>query len=101
MPYGKGKKLPSAVTSALPSHAQSVWRAAFNASFEKSGEEAAFKIAWAAVKNAGYAKGQSGKWTKDAEWDESKHKRAPKGKSEGGRFASGGEGDDDSTDTGV
>lgn len=90
MPYGKGKKLPTAAL-ALPAHAQSIWREAFNASFEKQGESSAFAIAWAAVKNAGYAKGEGGKWTKDADWDESKHHRAPKGGSSGGQFASGGE----------
>lgn len=83
MPYGKGKKLPTAAR-ALPSHAQSVWRAAFNASFEKQGEEAAFAIAWAAVKNAGYGKSGSGKWVKtsDAEWNEEDHPR-----DQGGKFS--------------
>ncbi len=35
---------------ALPKHAKEIWIAAFNSSFDKSGESGAFAIAWAAVK---------------------------------------------------
>ena len=55
MPYGSISELPEGVKK-LPKHAQEIFRKAFNASLGKYGEERAFKIAWAAVKGAGYAK---------------------------------------------
>ena len=55
MPYDSIKSLPKSV-KVLPKHAQEIFRKAFNNSIEKYGEERAFKIAWGAVKNAGYEK---------------------------------------------
>ena len=55
MPYASNDDLPSSVRDHLPLHAQDIFRAAFDAAFaEHEGdprqEEAAFRIAWAAVK---------------------------------------------------
>ena len=50
MPYSSNKALPDAVRR-LPSHAQDVWRATFNAAYRKYGkDEPAARAAWAAVK---------------------------------------------------
>lgn len=70
MPYASNKELPDAVKSALPVAAQSIFRSAFNsADADGANEEKANKIAWGAVKNAGYSKpaGGEGKWVKKAE----------------------------------
>lgn len=63
MPYTKKSELPEAV-QALPPHAAEVWMAAFNAAFKQyDGDEAKSNAtAWAAVKDAGYEKGDDGKW---------------------------------------
>ncbi len=55
MPYRQNSDLPPSVRRHLPEHAQDIYRAAFNHAFEAhSGdprqEEAAHRIAWAAVK---------------------------------------------------
>lgn len=55
MPYGSNTDLPPSVRSHLPPHAQDIFRAAFNAAYaahadDPRQEEAAFRIAWAAVK---------------------------------------------------
>lgn len=50
MPYARNADLPPEVRR-LPKAAQDIFRAAFNAAFEEYGsEEAAFRVAWAAVK---------------------------------------------------
>lgn len=42
-----------------------IWTAAFNSAYEKYKDEGrASKIAWGAVENAGYEKGEDGKWRK-------------------------------------
>lgn len=62
MPYDKTKELPESVRDTLPAHAQEIYRAAYNSAwdeYERAGsrrgnesrEEAAHKVAWAAVKN--------------------------------------------------
>lgn len=61
MPYSSNSQLPKGIRNSLPEHAQTIWRKAFNASFSKHGEQRARKIAWGAVKNAGYMK-KAGKW---------------------------------------
>jgi phage I-like protein/cation transport regulator ChaB len=63
MPYASDAELPPAV-KALPKHAQDIFRAAFNAAYQEHGEEAAFKIAWAAVKRK-YEKNADGAWVKE------------------------------------
>jgi len=55
MPYVTNAELPHAIRAHLPEHAQDIFRAAFNHAFEAHRgdprqEEAAHRIAWAAVK---------------------------------------------------
>ena len=55
MPYPTNNSLPQSVRDHLPEHAQDIYRAAFNHAFDaRMGdprqEEAAHRIAWAAVK---------------------------------------------------
>ncbi|MDD2875943.1 MAG: ChaB family protein [Acidiphilium sp.] len=52
MPYASIDDLPSSVQAHLPSHAQEIYRSAFNHAWtEYGGEEAtAHRVAWAAVK---------------------------------------------------
>jgi cation transport regulator len=60
MPYQTNADLPEAIRRRLPHHAQDIFRAAFNNAFaahlhDPRREEAAHRIAWAAVKR-GYVK---------------------------------------------
>jgi cation transport regulator len=61
MPYDNLKDLPGSVKSVLPTHAQEIYRAAFNNAWDEykdpkerqgdaSRETVAHKVAWAAVK---------------------------------------------------
>lgn len=64
MPYAVNDDLPPAVRRALPPHAQSIYREAFNHAWaahagQPSQEATAHRIAWSAVKRA-YAKTRSG-----------------------------------------
>ncbi|SEJ44053.1 cation transport regulator [Paraburkholderia diazotrophica] len=57
MPYQTNEDLPASVRDHLPSHAQDIYRAAFNHAFDAHAsdprrEEAAHRIAWAAVKRS-------------------------------------------------
>jgi cation transport regulator len=57
MPYAMNAALPASVREHLPEHAQDIFRAAFNNAFaahagEARQEEAAHRIAWAAVKRS-------------------------------------------------
>ncbi|HUI58637.1 MAG TPA: ChaB family protein [Steroidobacteraceae bacterium] len=57
MPYQQNADLPPAVRNHLPSHAQDIYREAFNHAFlahagDPRQEEAAHRIAWAAVKRS-------------------------------------------------
>jgi cation transport regulator len=57
MPYRDNVDLPSALRRHLPEHAQDIYRAAFNDAFaahagDPRQEEAAHRIAWAAVKRS-------------------------------------------------
>ena len=61
MPYAVNADLPPSVRSHLPEHAQDIFREAFNHAHaahahDPRREEAAFRIAWAAVKRQ-YEKG--------------------------------------------
>ena len=68
MPYEKNENLPDSVKTILPEAAQSIWRAAFNSNFEKSkDDEASSRIAWTALKNAGWSKDENGNWKKNHE----------------------------------
>lgn len=64
MPYSKA---PDRIKS-LPSHAQSIWMAAFNSAFKQynGDEEKSNATAWAAVKKAGYMKDKN-RWVKASE----------------------------------
>jgi cation transport regulator ChaB len=66
MPYPTAASAPAAVRR-LPAAAARIWRSAFNDCHARGGadEERCFKIAWGAIKNAGYAKDErTGKWRK-------------------------------------
>lgn len=57
MPYATNADLPSSVRNRLPEHGQSIYREAFNHAYaahagEERQEEAAHRIAWAAVKRS-------------------------------------------------
>jgi cation transport regulator len=57
MPYRANADLPPSVRDHLPEHAQSIYREAFNHAFaahvgDPRQEEAAHRIAWAAVKRS-------------------------------------------------
>ncbi|EFB2825913.1 putative cation transport regulator ChaB [Escherichia sp. 93.0816] len=74
MPYKIKSDLPENVKHVLPSHAQDIYKEAFNSAWDQykdkedrrddaSREETAHKVAWAAVKHE-YAKGSDDKWHK-------------------------------------
>jgi cation transport regulator len=57
MPYRANDDLPPSVQNSLPDHAQSIYREAFNHAYtahadDPRQEEAAHRIAWAAVKRS-------------------------------------------------
>ena len=57
MPYPTNADLPASVQEHLPAHAQDIFRAVFNHAFaahagDPRQEEAAHRIAWAAVKRS-------------------------------------------------
>lgn len=73
MPYQSKSELPDNVKDNLPSHAQDIYRKAFNSAYDEykqaedrrgdaSREETAHKVAWSAVKNE-YEK-QDGEWVR-------------------------------------
>lgn len=64
MPYATNASLPDSIRRVLPKHAQDIYRAAFNSSFESyvrsaRREEIAHRVAWAAVKKAYVKRGDS------------------------------------------
>lgn len=75
MPYDTRSELPDQVKDHLPKHAQDVYKEAYNSAYDEykdpddrkkggSREEAAHRVAWSAVKKAGYEKGDDGDWHK-------------------------------------
>lgn len=73
MPYARNADLPEQVTAHLPAHGQDIYRESFNHAWDEyadkarrrgddSREEVSHKVAWAAVKHAGYSKGRDGNW---------------------------------------
>lgn len=73
MPYRSDQDLPESVRDALPRHAQDIYRAAYNHAWDEyadpdqrrgheSREEAAHKVAWAAVKREYDKDDQTGEW---------------------------------------
>ena len=65
MPYEKNA--PPDRIKGLPEHAQDIWVEAFNSAHKEypDDEERCNKIAWGAVKNAGYKQDAEGKWIKE------------------------------------
>ncbi len=67
MPYSANGELPASIQRRLPPHAQDIYRGAFNHAFadhmgDPRLEEAAHRIAWAAVKRSYEKMGNS--WVK-------------------------------------
>jgi cation transport regulator len=74
MPYAQKKDLPDAVKDNLPTHAEEIYKEAFNSAWDQykdpddrrgdaSREETAHRVAWAAVKQE-YEKNEDGDWVK-------------------------------------
>lgn len=66
MPYAMNADLPIAVRRNLPQHAQDIFRATFNAAYDRYGpgrESTAHRIAWAAVKRS-YVQRGMGIWVR-------------------------------------
>lgn len=72
MPYFDIDDLPRNVTHVLPTHAQEIYKEAFNNAYDEykdaskrqgdgSREEVAHRVAWTAVKQH-YSKSQDGRW---------------------------------------
>lgn len=75
MPYTTINELPEGVQNVLPPHAQDIYKEAFNSAYDQydtpekrrdgqSREETAHKVAWSAVKKAGYQEGDDDNWYK-------------------------------------
>lgn len=73
MPYTQNSDLPESVREHLPKHAQDIFRKAYNSAWDEyanpsrrqgneSREEAAFKVAWAAVKHEYEKDDRTGDW---------------------------------------
>ncbi len=73
MPYQSKSDLPESVRNMLPSHAQEIYRLAFNSAWEqyeqpgerggdRSREETAHRVAWSAVKNQYEKEEETVKW---------------------------------------
>ena len=63
MPYETKNELPDSVRDNLPSHAQDIYKEAYNSAWDeyKHDEERAHRVAWGAVKKK-YHKNDDGKW---------------------------------------
>ncbi|MGB4762030.1 MAG: putative cation transport regulator ChaB [Candidatus Saccharimonas sp.] len=72
MPFNSNADLPDSVQNVLPTHAQDIYREAFNNAYDEykdpddrrddaSREEVAHRVAWSAVKQK-YEKGNDDKW---------------------------------------
>ena len=63
MPYDTKADLPESVRNNLPSHAQGIYKEAFNSAWDQYGhdEERAHRVAWGAVKEK-FHKNEDGKW---------------------------------------
>jgi cation transport regulator len=73
MPYQKTSELPEAVRDHLPAHAQDIFLNVYNNAWNEytdpskrqggeSQEQAAFRVAWAAVKRESQKNEQTGQW---------------------------------------
>lgn len=63
MPYETNSDLPDSVRSHLPSHAQAIYREAYNSAWDEYGhdEARAHRVAWGAVERE-YEKAPEGQW---------------------------------------
>jgi cation transport regulator len=62
MPYEQITQLPDNVKTNLPSHAQEIYKEAFNPAEDQYGEESrAHRVAWTAVESK-YEKNDQGDW---------------------------------------
>jgi cation transport regulator len=72
MPYSSNNDLPESVKDNLPDHGQEIYRKAYNSAWDqydepeerrenRSREETAHSVAWAAVKKV-YEKDENGRW---------------------------------------
>jgi cation transport regulator len=79
MPYDSNSDLPEDVRDSLPSHAQEIYREAYNSAWDQyddpedregdeSREATAHQVAWSAVKQE-YKKNNDGEWVKKEEDD--------------------------------
>ena len=75
MPYKSVSELPESVQNVLPDHAKDIYKEAFNSAYDQykdpdnrrgnaDREEVSHRVAWSAVKKAGYEKGDDDKWHK-------------------------------------
>lgn len=73
MPYKKKSDLPAAVRDHLPSHAEDIYKEAFNSAYEQYGhdEERAHRVAWGAVKKKYHKDEKTGKWVEGPSEDAS------------------------------
>jgi cation transport regulator len=64
MPYQKLDDLPDSIKNNLPSHAQEIYRAAFNNAWKEYShdETRSHQVAWSAVKKKYRKDSTSGKW---------------------------------------
>lgn len=78
MPYQSVRDLPESVRTHVPTHAQEIYLAAYNSAWneytdpdqrrgDESREEAAHKVAWAAVKHQYQKDERSGEWKRRSE----------------------------------
>lgn len=74
MPYSKKSELPDSVKDNLPSHAQDIYKEAYNSAWDQykdpddrdgdaSREETSHRVAWSAVKEK-YEKNDNDNWVK-------------------------------------
>ena len=68
MPYATRTELPESVQNVLPTHAQNIYKDAFNNAWEEYGhdESRAHAVAWGAVKKKYHKNLTTGKWEEGA-----------------------------------
>lgn len=70
MPYDKKSDLPDSVQDNLPSHAQDIYKEAYNSAWDEydHDESRAHRVAWGAVEKK-YHKNKDGDWVEGASDD--------------------------------